>query len=157
MCSQICEKGNHPSANPRASHRVKQILFNLPHCSKKIRPFSTRLFLAVYVENGAQTANTVLTFDVKGAGSSWNIKVNQIACDSEMRPPTGCLQYYTGIGGTFKSLGHGDSARMLQEDYVICFRREEGRCQIGNTQFVHLTFKNLHSFWPCRILNRYCG
>jgi len=84
----------------------------------------------IYVENGAQTANTVLTFDVKGAGSSWNIKVNQIACDSEMRPPTGCLQYYTGIGGTFKSLGHGDNARMLQENYVICFRREEGRCQI---------------------------
>merc|ERR1711976_219420 len=84
----------------------------------------------IYVENGAKTAQTVLTFDVKGAGSSWNIKVNQIACDSEMRPPTGCLQYYTGVGGTFKSLGHGDSARMLQEDYVICFRREEGRCEI---------------------------
>merc|ERR1711976_762663 len=84
----------------------------------------------IYVENGAKTAQTVLTFDVKGAGSSWNIKVNQIACDSEMRPPTGCLQYYTGVGGTFKSLGHGDSARMLQEDYVICFRREEGQCQI---------------------------
>ena len=45
--------------------------------------------------------------------------------------PPGCLQYYTGTGGSFKSLTRGDNMRMLQQTfYSICFRREENMCEI---------------------------
>ena len=47
------------------------------------------------------------------------------------RAPDGCLQYYTGTGGSFKSLTRGDNMRMLQQTfYSICFRREENMCEI---------------------------
>ena len=45
----------------------------------------------------------------------------------------GCLQYYTGAGGTFQSLNRGDNLRMLPVPYTICFRREANMCAIDYT------------------------
>merc|ERR1711860_236602 len=85
----------------------------------------------IYVENGRSKDDTTLTFAQQGAASTWNIKVMQIECESVMRAPDGCLQYYTGNGGSFKSLIRGDNLRMLQQTfYNICFRREENMCEI---------------------------
>jgi len=85
----------------------------------------------IYVENGRSKDDTTLTFAQQGAASTWNIKVMQIECESVMRAPDGCLQYYTGNGGSFKSLTRGDNLRMLQQTfYNICFRREENMCEI---------------------------
>jgi len=85
----------------------------------------------IYVENGRSKDDTTLTFNQQGASSTWNIKIMQIECESAMRAPDGCLQYYTGTGGSFKSLTRGDNMRMLQQTfYSICFRREENMCEI---------------------------
>jgi len=84
----------------------------------------------LYIDNGRATADTVITFTQQGAGSAWNIRVLQIECDNSMRAPDGCLQYYTGAGGKFTSLGRGDNLRMLQFSYNICFRREANMCAI---------------------------
>merc|ERR1719323_204220 len=85
----------------------------------------------IYIENGRSTAGTALIFRQDGVSATWNIEVLQIECNSMMRAPDGCLQYYVGTGGTFKSLGRGDNLPMLQSgEYSICFRREENMCEI---------------------------
>merc|ERR1711997_314741 len=47
----------------------------------------------VYVDAGTATAAATLTFTLATASTAtWRIKVSQIECSSEYRPPNGCLQ-----------------------------------------------------------------
>ena len=51
-----------------------------------------------------------------------------IPCIIYYRPPEGCLQWYTGIGGALKSFNGGhDSQQMIKnQNYDICIRSEAG-------------------------------
>lgn len=89
-------------------------------------------YFPVYVDNGRSTTETSLTFMVQ-VGASWRIKISQIECDSQRRAPEGCLQYLTGVSGSFQSLGFNEAnpgAITRFADYTICVRNEAGFCAI---------------------------
>lgn len=65
----------------------------------------------------------------------WMIKVSMIACDSAHKTPHGCLQYFTGASGSFRSFNfnQGDKNRsgyLNSVDYAICLRRERDMCSV---------------------------
>jgi hypothetical protein len=89
----------------------------------------------MYVEVGQSSTATTLTI-ATGTGTtnrSWKIKVNQIACNSIMKAPTDCVQYYTGTAGNFHSYNFDGGLSQQTLEYAICFRREMGFCQINYT------------------------
>lgn len=65
----------------------------------------------------------------------WNIKVTQVPCNSHSAPPSHCEMYLTGISGNIKSYNfEGNPGFHLNDmNYNICFRQEEGMCQIAYT------------------------
>lgn len=86
----------------------------------------------IYVETGRSGTPTTFTFDTSNDDSRWRIKVTYYECSNLRRSPEGCLQYFTGVSGEFQSFSFndGDTSILLNTDYVICFRRERGFCQI---------------------------
>jgi len=82
----------------------------------------------VYLETGRSTSAQTLTFTV-ASSATWKILVTQIECNAYWKAPSDCLQYYTGLSGSFKSLNYPVQIQSLQ--YRICFRREPGYCGIG--------------------------
>ena len=74
----------------------------------------------------------VMFLDVPGFNSAYffQIKVDQIACEATYRAPTDCVQYHTGLSGTFMSFNHPDYIPQGQH-YAICIRQEEGHCSIA--------------------------
>merc|ERR1712062_613969 len=75
-----------------------------------------------------QTANGVTK-----ATRTFDIKVSQINCDSDMLAPSGCTQWYTGAGPahvrTFNYDG-GSGKHLANQDQTICVRRESGNCAV---------------------------
>ncbi|KAK7065722.1 hypothetical protein SK128_011714 [Halocaridina rubra] len=64
---------------------------------------------------------------------SWEIEVSQIACNSPLRPPANCLQYYTGTRGSFSSFNYftkGNSQYLNNMNYAVCLRKEAGFCSV---------------------------
>lgn len=63
---------------------------------------------------------------------SFNVKVTQIACNSEQLAPEGCLQYLTGTSGTglIKTFHYDSGIHLANQNQQICFRREAGNCKI---------------------------
>ena len=93
--------------------------------------FKNFFFFLVYVETGRSVTPTTLTFNPTMA-ASWRIKVSYIECNSRQRAPEGCLQYFTGASGEFKSFSFNDmdTSILLDTDYTVCIRRESGFCSI---------------------------
>ncbi|XP_058792284.1 uncharacterized protein LOC131664866 isoform X2 [Phymastichus coffea] len=73
----------------------------------------------------------------------WNIRVQQIACDSATKAPSGCLQYYTATSGIVMSFNYGtiNNARpnatipigtreMADLNYGACVRLASGYCSL---------------------------
>ncbi|KAJ8666893.1 hypothetical protein QAD02_008555 [Eretmocerus hayati] len=73
----------------------------------------------------------------------WNMRIQQIACDSQMRAPSGCLQYYTSISGSVTSFNYGTSSNprmsdggttgtreMSELNYGVCVKSVSGYCSI---------------------------
>jgi len=75
-----------------------------------------------------QTANGVTK-----ATRSFDIKISQIDCNSEMLAPSGCTQWYTGGGPahvrTFNYDG-GSGKHLANQDQTICVRRDSGKCAV---------------------------
>jgi len=62
-----------------------------------------------------------------------SIKISQINCASAHRAPPGCTQYFTNVAGgvkTFSTFNYSNSIHLANQKQVICFRREQGNCQI---------------------------
>ncbi|XP_015186546.1 PREDICTED: uncharacterized protein LOC107071777 [Polistes dominula] len=80
----------------------------------------------------------------------WNIRIQQIACDSLWRVPNGCLQYYKSISDTVTSFNYGTTVNSRQPDvatremvnlnYGVCVRMALGYCSIEWSQ------SNMYSF-----------
>jgi len=85
----------------------------------------------IYVETGRSVTATTLTFNPTMA-ASWRIKVSYIECNNPRRGPEGCLQYFTGASGEFTSFSFNDmdTSLLLDTDYTVCIRRENGFCSI---------------------------
>lgn len=79
-------------------------------------------------------------FDFGGSGTTrqFDIKVSQFACGDETGGPPGCLQYFTGITGTFASFNFpttssavsSTTTHLSSQCYTMCFRQEMGKCAI---------------------------
>lgn len=60
---------------------------------------------------------------------TFEIKINQYACHSLNRPPTGCLQYHTGTEGRLTTFNFdADLHHLNNQLYNICIRQELGFC-----------------------------
>jgi len=86
----------------------------------------------MYIEVGDDDSATIaFTFAEVDATRSFEIKVTQFTCDSEMRPPEGCLQYHMGIAGSLQTFNFaGDDVHLADQQYNICIRKEMGFCCI---------------------------
>ncbi|XP_001602445.1 uncharacterized protein LOC100118488 [Nasonia vitripennis] len=82
----------------------------------------------------------------------WNIRIQQIACDSAMRAPSGCLQYHTALSGNVDSFNYGSSTNprtvtttdptgavtttrigtreMANLNYGVCVKMASGYCSL---------------------------
>ncbi|CAL1681716.1 unnamed protein product [Lasius platythorax] len=106
----------------------------------------------VYVDfNGAQPitisvdTNADYAFDRR-----WNIRIQQIACDSVCKAPNGCLQYYKTVSDTVMSFNYGttENARapqigtrqMVNHRYGVCVRMALGYCSIEWSQMNRFSF-----------------
>lgn len=93
----------------------------------------------MYLETSRATTAATLKFTfTAGSVNRWRIKVSQIECYSNTRPPFGCLQYFYGAdrhtissfnwdGTNSKSTGGLIRSQM----YHSCVRAEKGRCGIA--------------------------
>jgi hypothetical protein len=53
----------------------------------------------------------------------WSIKVTQIACDSPMRAPDGCTQYFFGDTGTVQTYNFDGGQHLANQRQSICVRQ----------------------------------
>ncbi|CAG0879886.1 unnamed protein product [Cyprideis torosa] len=83
----------------------------------------------------------VITIDASGQlnmpDRKIGIKIIQIACDSPMRAPLDCLQYYNSASGTIRSFNFPNSApndyilrQLPHQDYKVCIKRQAQRNSI---------------------------
>jgi len=88
----------------------------------------------IYIETARATAGASLSI-VTGSttAKTWSIKVRKIECDSPMRAPTDCLQYYTGAAGQVESF-NGVIGMINNLNYQACIRKEAGMCSIEYKQ-----------------------
>ncbi|XP_046754101.1 cubilin isoform X1 [Diprion similis] len=80
----------------------------------------------------------------------WNIRIQQIACESVWRAPSGCLQYYTTTTGTVTSFNYGTvvnprsplvgTRQLVNLNYGVCVRMTVGYCAIQWSQDNTLSF-----------------
>merc|ERR1712110_211325 len=64
---------------------------------------------------------------------SFSIKVTQIACDSNLRAPQGCTQWYYGATtNTVRTFNYADKKglHLANQNQNICIRQERGNCKI---------------------------
>ena len=69
----------------------------------------------------------------------WEIHATQYLCGDTMAGPTGCLQYHTGLQGDVATFNwdlsgttnaiFATTTHLANQDYDICFRREENYCR----------------------------
>ena len=74
---------------------------------------------------------TLTTTLLAGANDrrTFEAKISQISCNSKMRPPDGCLQWYTGTDGQLTSFNFGsNTGHLATQNYNICIRKEKGFC-----------------------------
>jgi len=87
----------------------------------------------MYIDFGTDIADTVsLNFAFTGTSTvrTWEIKASQIECSSALRPPAGCLQYFTTLSGRITTFNFLDdtTTHLASQDYNICVRKQDGFC-----------------------------
>nr|XP_033339572.1 uncharacterized protein LOC117228032 isoform X1 [Megalopta genalis] len=106
----------------------------------------------VYMDfNGATPI--MLSIDTNSEYSTdrrWNIRIQQIPCDSTSRAPNGCLQYYTGTSDVVTSFNYGRSPnprapgaatrQIANTNYGVCVRMAQGYCAIEWSQTTNNSF-----------------
>jgi len=86
----------------------------------------------IYVENDG--ANPAATLNINTGATSfartWKVLVRTIECDSPAKATGGCLQYFTGTSGNFKSFNFGSTTSGMIDNllYNVCIRKEAGMC-----------------------------
>jgi len=100
----------------------------------------------IYIHNSVDTAVTtaedaaVITINIGNTvfERRWKIKTTRIECNNLGSADEGCLQWFTGLGGTFQSFNNNPTGatRMMISNliYSICIRKEEGMCGMTISQ-----------------------
>ncbi|CAB4066496.1 unnamed protein product [Lepeophtheirus salmonis] len=100
--------------------------------------FNSGQHIIVEADQGCNTA----LFNIDGGSTMvtrmWNINVTQFLCGDEFGGPPGCLQFFTSNTGVVKSFNYNTVAtsnHLSNQDYNVCFRRQEGNCRICYSSF----------------------
>lgn len=91
----------------------------------------------IYSDHAMSTTDTKVEV-ITGAGTEsrlWRVKVSQIECSSELKPPSVCGQYFFGNSGFVETFNRGTtlSVSLQSLDYQICFRAPPGMCKLALT------------------------
>lgn len=89
----------------------------------------------MYVETGRSTSSSATKLNFVLAATTaftWLVKISMIECTSVMRPPTDCVQWYTGRSGTVENYNYnaGSGQVLAAQNYATCVRSERGYCAI---------------------------
>jgi len=89
----------------------------------------------VYVKNTDSATNVLFNIASMTSSSKWKIRVEQIACASEMLAPPGCLTYAMTTSGSIQSYNiAGGSGEMINnQKFSHCIKYQEGFCDIAFT------------------------
>jgi hypothetical protein len=104
------------------------------HQNLQLVPLLSTQLLQLVTENGRYVTvphKHVTTYVTKPLGILKQIKVTQIECESIWKAPNDCVQYHTGLSGTFRSFNHPTGLITQNSQYSICIRQEEGHCGIA--------------------------
>ena len=78
---------------------------------------------------GSGTTTTTSAFTIKGeVQNSWRnliklfISVTQVRCNSKLKAPDNCLQYFTESTGTLTSFNFAGGTHLANQDYCMCVR-----------------------------------
>jgi len=94
----------------------------------------------MYIHIG-RTASATASLKVSlASGSSsakWNILTRQIECDTVWSAPDGCSMWLTGTSGEWSMYGYTsgttDTEYLMNQNYRVCMRQEEGFCSIRHS------------------------
>lgn len=74
----------------------------------------------------------------------WNIRIQQLSCDSTYKAPNGCLQYYDSVSNIVTSFNYGTTQnprapefgtrQIANTNYGVCIRMAQGYCAIEWSQ-----------------------
>ncbi|XP_059099719.1 uncharacterized protein LOC131893635 [Tigriopus californicus] len=87
----------------------------------------------MYFESGRSSSLAGRIEIVQGtvtADRRYNIKVSYIHCNSKVRAPSGCTQYFTGLTGTISSYNFAGDQILGNQVYTNCIRQSEGYCSV---------------------------
>lgn len=86
----------------------------------------------MYVEVADQDPVITITTlpNAAALNQKWNIRVQQVACDSEWKAPRGCTQYFTENTGIIRSYNTRGTTKkeLTDQDMTACIRQNEGFC-----------------------------
>merc|ERR1712203_1186443 len=90
------------------------------------------MYISVGPASGV-TASLAFSFSGTSTERTWEIKVSQIECGTKQLPQDGCLQWFTGISGEFKTFNYDESSsteymHLASQDYNVCIRQEKDHC-----------------------------
>jgi len=93
----------------------------------------------MYADMEGSNCNS-LDFQLGGTGvdatiptRQWSIKVTQIDCNSNLRAPDGCTQYFYGTSvNTVRSynFNQGNGQHLANQQQNVCIRKERGQCKL---------------------------
>jgi len=72
---------------------------------------------------------------------SYTIRISQISCTADWRPPQDCLQWFTGTSGYIYSYNYAGGYHLANQDYTNCIRTEQGYCSITYTAVSTTSFQ----------------
>ncbi|XP_059097630.1 uncharacterized protein LOC131891941 [Tigriopus californicus] len=87
----------------------------------------------MYFESGRMGDSAGQVNILQGTGTAdrrYNIKVSFIHCNSLVRAPSGCTQYFTGRTGTITSYNFPGGQLLGNQNYANCIRQREGYCSV---------------------------
>eukprot|EP00094_Tigriopus_californicus_P013726 TCALIF_13282-PA protein Name:"Protein of unknown function" AED:0.22 eAED:0.30 QI:0/0.88/0.7/1/0.77/0.9/10/0/349 len=86
------------------------------------------MFLETGSTGGAGSID--ITYGSATSTRTFKVKVTFYQCDSLNKAPADCVQYFTGVSGTFQSYNYQGGQLIDNQRYATCFRQEEGYCTI---------------------------
>lgn len=110
--------------------------------------YNTGQHLYVDASDGCSRAD--FTFNEDTISRTYDIKVTQYDCGSEIGGRPECLQYFTGTSGSVASFNFptadssigADTTHLANQEYEICFRRESGYCALCFTPAIAISGTN---------------
>lgn len=91
------------------------------------------MYVEVHATDPVITITTLA--NALAVSQKWNIRVQQVACDSEWKAPRDCTQWFTASSGTVRSYNSRDATaannkELTDQSMTICIRQNAGMCGV---------------------------